>query len=270
VHYEVDATCLMERYHDDEKFDLIQFNFPHWRGKTNARRNRRLLHDFFQASLRILTPNGHVVTALMNHQGGAFASNIQEWKQSWLPAQYAAKCGLLLTRVEPFEPTYQLSSYRGEDRTFDIRGEPQLYLFANTLGGSDSNSRAHEDVQLFCHFNIYLHYKDKEEADVCSGIETCNRLQNHVSGQLPHGWRGQVSFVKQMTSNDGGCIVVYKICFFGEFMPLIQSKADEYRILVQDSMVADNLPLLLRPKWTISNAYPSSLLSSILQADRER
>jgi hypothetical protein len=107
VHYEVDATCLMERYHDDEKFDLIQFNFPHWRGKTNARRNRRLLHDFFQASLRILTPNGHVVTALMNHQGGAFASNIQEWKQSWLPAQYAAKCGLLLTRVEPFEVCIQ-------------------------------------------------------------------------------------------------------------------------------------------------------------------
>jgi hypothetical protein len=125
-------------------------------------------------------------------------------------------------------------------------------------------------VQLFCHFNIYLHYKDKQEADVGSGIETCNRLQNHVSSQLPHGWRGQVSFVKQMISNDGGCIVVYKICFFGEFLPMIQSKADEYRILVQDSLVADNLPLLLRRKWTISNAYPSSLLASILQADRER
>lgn len=125
-------------------------------------------------------------------------------------------------------------------------------------------------MQLFCHFNIYLHCKDGAKADVFSGIETCHRLQNLVSGQLPNGWRGKVSFVKQMTSNDGGWIVVYKICFFGEYMPIVQSKADIYRALVQNVMVADKLPLLLRKHWAISNAYPSSLLPSILQADRER
>ena len=116
-------------------------------------------------------------------------------------------------------------------------------------------------MQLFCHFNIYLHCKDGEEADFFSGNETCNRLQHHVSGQLPHGWRGQVSFVKLMTSNDGGWIVVYKICFFGEFMPIIQSKADDYRTLVQDSMVADKMPLLLRQNWAISKRISKQLAS---------
>lgn len=125
-------------------------------------------------------------------------------------------------------------------------------------------------MQLFCHFNLYLRYNDKEEADISSEEETRNRLQNHVLEQLPNGWSGQVSFVKIMNGNDGGWIVVFKVCFFGETTPIIQSEADRYRTLVQHVMVADNIPLLLRRHWAISNTYPNSVLPSILQADRER
>jgi hypothetical protein len=101
VRFEVDATRLESL--DIGKFDLIQWNFPHWGGKTNARYNRKLLNDFFQSSTQVLKSDGHVHVALMNHQGGAFAATMQEWKQSWMPAQYAGNYGLLLIRVEPFE-----------------------------------------------------------------------------------------------------------------------------------------------------------------------
>lgn len=101
VRFEVDATCLQQQ--ELGSFDLIRFNFPHWKGKTNARRNRALLNDFFQSSKQVLKRNGHVHVALMDHQGGAFATRMEEWKQSWTPARYAANHGLLLISVEPFE-----------------------------------------------------------------------------------------------------------------------------------------------------------------------
>lgn len=40
----VDATTLQTYFgtttHNDDGFDRIQFNFPHWRGKANNRYNR--------------------------------------------------------------------------------------------------------------------------------------------------------------------------------------------------------------------------------------
>jgi hypothetical protein len=165
------------------------------------------------------------------------------------------------------KPSYELSSYRGEDRTFFIRGEPQLYVFA---APEAFDCRAQLDVQLFCHFNVYLHYDDKDDATLSSEEEMQCRLHEHVQEQLPHGWRGQVFFVRVMKGKSGGWIVVYKVCIFGETMPIYQVKADRYRTLVQDSMVADKLPLLLRRHWAISNAYPSNVLPSILEADRAR
>ena len=41
VRFGIDATKLSNYFHDDdERFDRIQFNFPHWKGKCNNRYNR--------------------------------------------------------------------------------------------------------------------------------------------------------------------------------------------------------------------------------------
>ena len=42
VLFGIDATNLTTHF-QDEKFDRVQFNFPHWRGKANNRYNRILL-----------------------------------------------------------------------------------------------------------------------------------------------------------------------------------------------------------------------------------
>jgi hypothetical protein len=287
VRFGIDATRL-ETYTDlGAPFDQIQFNFPHWRGKTNTRKNRILIHDFFVSSRKVLKSDGHVHLALMDHQGGAFSTTLREWKHSWMPARLAAD--LLLIRVEPFEvsvycrllltlpfqlsmayslsvrrfrllqPKYQLSAYKGEDREFGVRGEPQMYIFA---APEASDCRAELDVQLFCHFNVYLQQDHVSE-------ETLFCLQQHVQERLPEGWRGQVFFVRTMQGKTD-CLSAYKICFFGETRPILQSDADRSRIIIQDAMIADKIPLVLRRNWVISNVYPSSMLCGIMHADQTR
>ena len=39
VLFSIDATNLKDTF-ESKYFDRIQFNFPHWRGKTNNRYNR--------------------------------------------------------------------------------------------------------------------------------------------------------------------------------------------------------------------------------------
>ena len=68
VKFGVDATNLTEIFGNDRKFDKIQFNFPHWRGKANNRYNRELLRDFFVSAAEVLSRKGEIHIALFSHQ----------------------------------------------------------------------------------------------------------------------------------------------------------------------------------------------------------
>lgn len=112
VLYGIDATKLPDyfNFHHNHhhqgraKFDWIQFNFPHWKGKANNRYNRRLVQEFFEAASHSLNPTtGQIRVALMKAQGGMHARTMMDWKQSWMPAVYAAESNLLLVSVEPFQ-----------------------------------------------------------------------------------------------------------------------------------------------------------------------
>ena len=129
VLFGIDATNLSSHFQAGS-LDRIVFNFPHWPGKRNHRRNRLLVQEFLNSCATVLEPTrGEIHLALLKDQSGLEALNLQEWRDSWTVPMYANDAGLLLDRVEPFAVNYNLSSHRGVDRPFPTFQEvPRRYV----------------------------------------------------------------------------------------------------------------------------------------------
>lgn len=104
VKFGIDATKLEEYFsaYNDRKFDRVQFNFPHWRGKANHRYNRQLIDAFFHSARKVLSSNGEIHMALCEGQGGSNAINLKQYRDSWTPALFASHHGLQLIDILPF------------------------------------------------------------------------------------------------------------------------------------------------------------------------
>ena len=95
-------------------------------GKSNIKRNRQLLRDFFVSTKSVMAPRGCVRVTLCSGQGGTPADSTQRgYHNSWRIVEMAAEAGLFLSRVHPFTisyPGYVPTGYRGAGKGFVLEG----------------------------------------------------------------------------------------------------------------------------------------------------
>jgi hypothetical protein len=276
VCFETDATRL-EASFPNETFHSIRWNFPHWHGKTNNKYNRKLLNDFFASASKVLTPTNKgtkllpttIQIALMNRQGGAMSKSRLEWKHSWIPARLAAYHDLLLTDVQPFVPTYKLSSYRRRDRSFRVE-DPYLYTFSKYE--PPSTLHAPTNLQLYCQCELYLKPLHTPIHNHGADLQdSAHFLQNLINALVPDGWRCTVYFrrwiedIMNENHDTTTYLGTYKVFLFGQGRPITREAADAQRLLILDKLLNHyELPIIQRGNWMISNPLPSSLFERYL------
>jgi hypothetical protein len=278
VLFGIDATNLTSHFIDDEKFDRIQFNFPHWKGKANNRYNRILLANFLSSASNILSPHGEIHVALCDGQGGSSSTTLQQWRGSWQASMLAADTGLLLVRVSPYKANYKLSSHREKDRPFNLGKDPMMHIFIKPDGILDAS----RDIQLCCRHELHIviptNNNNDDDTTITStteGIYTLNEIvegdaiqhiiQNHI---VPNGVRvevpaRQIVDINETQNQQHG--VPYRVCVFliaycGEKYPITRQLANTWRIQVEEE-VAKYIPLRDNRKGrTVSRPFPYTAL----------
>mmetsp|Transcript_11752 Transcript_11752/g.14619 ORF Transcript_11752/g.14619 Transcript_11752/m.14619 type:complete len:401 (-) Transcript_11752:166-1368(-) len=223
VRFGIDATQL-QSYFPSYSFNNIRFNFPHWPGKANNRYNRRLLSSFLLSAANVAST---VTVALCSKQGGASAVNLQEWRQSWLAAQYAAEAGLLLKRLEPFSPDcYDLSSHRGQDRPFHVGDEPELYTFVRDDWEDGDGTLVPPELQLCVRHELHV---------LLPHDDFVWDVEGTISQLVPEGIRVEIPIRDRLVTNEG-LVEIYLVVYCGEGRALTRAAGDEYQKIVEEEV----------------------------------
>lgn len=265
LRFGIDATRL-EEFFPARSFDCIEFNFPHWRGKTNHRYNRQLLSNFLQSASNVIKLDGEIRVALCDAQGGMPAKSIEEWRQSWMAAMYAGSSGLLLRKLESYTPNYDLSSHRGVDRPFWLGKSPQQYTF--TLPNGDNIDK---NLQVSCRHELRLWMDEKMEQCPVSQADIVNGALRELAKQhIPTGIDFEIPAWELLTEENklkagDPPLAVFLLTYSGASTPLSRETADAIRENIETAVSNQwNLDIAKRGRM-VSKPYPSALLPSLLE-----
>lgn len=268
VQFGVDATSLTDVF-PEAKFQTIEFNFPHWRGKTNAKRNRQLLDDFFASAVMALepSPGSEIRIALCQGQGGFPASSLAEWRKSWLVTAYAAEHGLLLKSLTSYTPEYAQSSHRGVDRPWIKDGAAQQYVFRFPDG-----SCVQDSLQISCRheLRIMLHPEKLQTSSVTrEDIVMGDAVFELVQGFVPDGIRIEVAardLLIPCELKEGHVpLAVFLLSYSGERMPLTRGTADCIRAKLEAAVCEQWTLDVAKGGRLVSRPYPRNLLPQLIK-----